>query len=316
MTLQPAFDFERQGLDFLWLEVTKKCNLECLHCYAESSPQAPLLQRMTYDDWRRTLQQAWVLGCRKVQFIGGEPTLYPRLPDLIEEARGIGYEFIEVFTNGTTLSDPLLDTFKRCAVRVAFSFYGPSADVHEQVTTRTGSFERTLGNIRKAVNLGLPVRVGIIAMGLNAGRVQETRALLNGLGVTSVRVDRVRGIGRGGALSPNPDQQEELCGACWRGKLCITADGSVFPCVFARFCRVGDARCGLDAVNESTELNQFRRQMRKDQGGGQACDPESEDCAPGCEPKPGVDYCHPDYSKDDPCEPSARHCYPNTPCHP
>jgi MoaA/NifB/PqqE/SkfB family radical SAM enzyme len=316
MTLHPAFDLERRALDFLWLEVTSKCNLRCVHCYADSGPAAPLEQGMTFENWRQILRQASALACRKVQFIGGEPTLYPRLMDLIREARDVGFEFIEIFTNGTSLTEERLKAFHRDGVRLAVSVYGPGAGVHEQVTATSGSFARTMAGIRTALALGMTVRAGVIDAGSNSAQAAETLALLRGIGVKSVRVDRVRGIGRGAALAPNPNPREELCGACWRGRLCVTADGSAFPCVFARFCRVGEASQGLPAIVESLELKRFRTQMWLERAGRSACDPESEVCAPGCEPEPGLDYCSPDYSKDEHCEPSARRCYPNTPCHP
>lgn len=267
MALQPAGEPETRKLDFLWLEVTAKCNLRCLHCYADSGPGAPLAQRMGYQEWRRTLLEAFAQRCRKVQFIGGEPALYPRLPDLIADAGRIGYQFIEVFTNGTRLSDSLLETFQRWGVRLAFSFYAAGPELHERMTARPGSFARTVSGIRKALEKGLAVRVGIIAAALNSGDIEATRGFLGGLGVKSVGVDRVRGVGRGAALSPTPNPWQELCGACWRGKLCINPRGDVFPCVFSRFCKVGHASEGLASILQGQKLNAFRGRMRREQSG-------------------------------------------------
>src|SRR5687767_9735901 len=91
------------GLDFLWLEITLRCNLRCTHCYAESGPGNALSYGADAADWRKTMTQAFHAGCRQVQFIGGEPTLHPSLAELITDARNLGYEFVEVFTNGTRL---------------------------------------------------------------------------------------------------------------------------------------------------------------------------------------------------------------------
>jgi MoaA/NifB/PqqE/SkfB family radical SAM enzyme len=59
------------------LEVTGQRRLECVHCYANSSP-AGTRGTMTTVSWARVIDQAADLGIRTVQFIGGEPTLYPR----------------------------------------------------------------------------------------------------------------------------------------------------------------------------------------------------------------------------------------------
>src|SRR5579884_344591 len=82
-------------LRFLWCEVSRKCQLSCSHCYAESSP-AGTHGAMTTADWERVIGQAAGLGVELVQFIGGEPTLRSDLAHLIRHARGTGME-VEVF---------------------------------------------------------------------------------------------------------------------------------------------------------------------------------------------------------------------------
>lgn len=59
-------------LDFIWLEVISQCNLRCLHCYAEASPQQ-MAQPGTGEllDW---MDQAAAMGCRNIQLTGGECT--------------------------------------------------------------------------------------------------------------------------------------------------------------------------------------------------------------------------------------------------
>ena len=76
-----------RGLEFLWLELTGRCNLECLHCYADSGPQRPAYESMQLEDWKGVLREASELGCKSVQFIGGEPALYPNLCELIQIGR-------------------------------------------------------------------------------------------------------------------------------------------------------------------------------------------------------------------------------------
>lgn len=70
-----------RGLRFVWLEITGKCQLTCKHCYAESGPTG-VDGVMLPADWCRVIDEVAQFGGRMVQFIGGEPTLYRRLPDL------------------------------------------------------------------------------------------------------------------------------------------------------------------------------------------------------------------------------------------
>jgi len=290
------------SLDFIWLEITKKCNLRCVHCYASSNPYLPLLGKMTNEDWKRVLDEGAQVGCRKVQFIGGEPTLHPHLFELIQHAKDVGYEFIEVFTNGTLLNDAKLQMMKDLGVRLAFSVYANIPEIHDKITQGKGSFNKTLSNIRKAVELGIPVRVGIIAMnGLNSEVVEATIEMLKEMGVNNVKTDRVRGIGRGFDLNPSPDPFAELCGECWKGKIRIDADGKVSPCVFSWFIEVGDAKeQHLEHITQSPALLEFRRKLSEQTKEGPRVTykmhyyPDGEPCTPDvwCAPdSPG--WCDP-----------------------
>jgi MoaA/NifB/PqqE/SkfB family radical SAM enzyme len=201
-------------LRFLWLEITAKCNLFCSHCYAESGPQGELYGDMTYGAWTRVIDEAAGLGCRGVQFIGGEPTMHPRLDDLVDHANHRGFAFIEVFTNATRLGKELLGCFQRGGVHVATSFYSDDPAVHEHVTQGKGSWERTVRGIESVLAAGLPLRVGVIETERNRGHGPRAVEFLKALGVREVRMDRERGVGRGTLilLGGRGERYEELCG--------------------------------------------------------------------------------------------------------
>ena len=61
-------------------------------------------------------------GAESIGFIGGEPTLHPKLPEMITLAREKGFKRIALCTNGSRLADPILvDRFIEAGVtRVAF----------------------------------------------------------------------------------------------------------------------------------------------------------------------------------------------------
>lgn len=250
-----------RGLDFLWLEITRSCNLTCSHCYAGSGPDVPLIERMGLSDWQGVLEDSRAVGCRRMQFIGGEPTLHPDLPLLIEHARKIGFREIEVFTNASRLPDDLLGVFRRFKIRIASSFYSADPETHNRITGRQGSFDRTVGGLRKLIESKIPLRVGVISLDQDAAQLRQTKRFLRRLGVRSIEVDQVRGIGRGHAFVPKARPESELCGHCWSGKLCIDANGNAYPCVFSRFSPVGNVLAGgLADVLKGGQLAAFRRQ--------------------------------------------------------
>jgi MoaA/NifB/PqqE/SkfB family radical SAM enzyme len=299
-------------LRFLWLEITAKCNLLCVHCYAESGPHGELYGNMTYEDWTRVINEAAELGCRTIQFIGGEPTMHPRLSDLVDHANHRRFAFIEVFTNATRLGQKLVGCFQRNRVHVATSFYSDDPAIHEQITRGEGSWPRTVHGIEKAVAAGLPLRVGVIETERNAGHAPRAIEFLKTLGVNEFRVDRQRGVGRGDLvqLGGNEERYEELCGQCWRGRLCVTPGGDTFPCVFSRATRLGDVRCGLAGILQTAKLAAFRHRVRAlhahapDDCQPYPCPPEGP-CDPhgGCPPTTCTPNCSPPCAPDANCQP-------------
>jgi MoaA/NifB/PqqE/SkfB family radical SAM enzyme len=288
-------------LRFLWLEITGQCNLSCTHCYADSGPQVDLYGSMAYEDWTRVLDDAAELSCRQVQFIGGEPTMHPRLHDLVDHANHRGFQFIEIFTNASRLGPQLVGCFQRNRVHVATSFYSDDPAIHEQITRGAGSWKRTVHGIETIVAAGLPLRVGVIETDRNAGHAPRAIDFLKTLGVHEVRVDRQRGVGRGD-LVPLGSQEErfdQLCGQCWRGRLCVTSGGDVFPCVFSRATRLGDVRCGLAGILQTAMLAEFRHKVRALHAPAHAqCIPTN--CAPTTTCGPN---CTPPCIPDDRCRP-------------
>jgi len=260
------------GLEFLWLEITRRCNLTCAHCYASSGPDLPLTERMTFADWCRVIDQAHALGCRRLQFIGGEPTIHPDLQSLLEHATQVGFRQCEVFTNATLLREDLIQTFKKLGALVFFSFYSIDPAIHDQITGHRGSFERTVEGIRQLASRRVRMAAGIVLLPQNAAHVKQTERFLRRLGVKRIDNDRVRGVGRGQQFVPlSTMPRGELCGACWSGKLCVDSDGYAHPCVFSRFVSVGNVLDdGIGAIVAGARLRAFRHDVfMGDRGGWQ-----------------------------------------------
>lgn len=170
------------ALSFVWLEITGKCQLSCRHCYADSGPRGTH-GVMTRGDWKRAIDEAADLGVDMVQFIGGEPTLHPELPALVDHALAAGLQ-VEVFSNLVHVSARLWDTFDRPGVRLACSYYSDDDAEHARITGRRGSHARTTANIAEALRRSIPLRVGVIDV-LDGQRNRHCRH----------RVDRARRAG-------------------------------------------------------------------------------------------------------------------------
>ena len=246
-----------EGLRFMWLEITEKCNLECSHCYVESSPQKPLYSSMTDEDWLRVMDEAAKLGCKGIQFIGGEPTMHPALERFIEHAHYLHFETIEVYTNATRLSPRVLAFMREHGVRIATSFYACDPLIHEKITRRKGSFKQTVDSIKSILDFGLPLRVGLIEMEENRDRIPETMEFLRSLGVLDIGTDIARGFGRAKESSI-----QGLCGSCWNGNLCVSTNGDCFPCIMSRDFIVGSVLAeNLESIVQGRRTQMFREKI-------------------------------------------------------
>jgi MoaA/NifB/PqqE/SkfB family radical SAM enzyme len=293
-------------VSFVWLEITGKCQLKCAHCYADSGP-AGTQGSMTAADWERVIDQAAGLGVSMVQFIGGEPTMHPDLPELIDHALAAGVE-VEVFSNLVHVPTSLWDTFGRPGVRLACSYYSDDPVQHAAVTGRTSSHARTRANIVEALRRSISLRVGVIDLG-DGQPVDAAITELEALGVADVGFDRLRQVGRG--VREQQPSMEQLCGHCASDVLAVAPDGTVWPCVFSRWLPVGNVlTSSLADILASTPLAEARHQLtthsaaeaadpagKGEPGVESNCNPHCNPCQPRCEPG-----CHPQ------CNPA---CQPN-----
>jgi MoaA/NifB/PqqE/SkfB family radical SAM enzyme len=297
-------------IDFLWVELTNQCNLRCVHCYAESDPTTGHVDQLNAAHYEAVMLDAYDLGCRRVQFIGGEPTLNPALPDLIRYAASLGYTFIEVFTNLTRLNDVLVELFVAHDVHVATSVYASDAVTHDRITLSDGSFQRTVGNLRRLVHAGVPVRAGVIEMQENEGRREQTFAFLRSIGVDNVGSDTLREFGR--ACGDEHPALTHLCGGCADKTVCVGSDGKVSPCIMSKFWSVGSI---LDepftALARSPRLSEVRQEIYD-----AVVEPRQREATPGmeaiCTPKTCIPYgsCSPNLGPG-PCAPTGcSPCYP------
>lgn len=226
--------------------------------------------------------------------------MHPSLNRLIEAADDLGYEYIEVFTNGSLLNDRRLDELERHNVRLAFSMYGSNAQVHDSITRRKGSFERTFKAINNATRRGLEVRVGIVGMPENKDDIEATKELLQKAGVEKVSDDYVRGIGRGETyITDIGNPKDELCGWCWNAKLVVDPDGTVYPCVLSRAYPMGNITEGLGEILSSERLWDFRQEIfaKKYEGPCGSCVPDS--CKPDCIPVEDPGPCYAPKNKEE-----------------
>ncbi|GAA2268449.1 hypothetical protein GCM10010415_37650 [Streptomyces atrovirens] len=284
MTIAPEAPARPAVPDFLELEITGRCQLTCPSlCYAKAGPTESH-GSMTADDWKRIISEAAEIGVKKVQFIGGEPTMHPEFEALVHRALALGLS-VQVYSNLYRVKPEHWRLFTHPEVSLATSYYSDVAEEHERVTGRKGSHAATRENIVKAVSRRIPLQVGIVEV-FEGQRTAEARQELYDLGVRTVNIDRVRSVGRGEVHVPST---KDLCGRCADGRAAVMTDGTVTPCVLGRFLHTGNAKAdGLAAVFNGQQWADTATSIPR-RSPSMACTPDdSSDCDPSnteaCDP--------------------------------
>jgi uncharacterized radical SAM superfamily Fe-S cluster-containing enzyme len=104
-----VFQWLRYGSWLAQVIVTRLCNLTCGYCteYDRTSDPAP------YDELALRLAKLAELRAWAVCLTGGEPTMHPRLPDLVAEMKRLGFKRRTLITNGTRLTTGLIEALDR-----------------------------------------------------------------------------------------------------------------------------------------------------------------------------------------------------------
>jgi len=175
--------------------VTKACNLRCVHCYAKAQKQGGP-EELTYSQGLRLLDDLADFGVPVVLFSGGEPLVRPDLVDLARYAVKKGMRAV-ISTNGTLISNDMAKKLRD----VGLSYVGVSLDGMEEVNDRfrgrKGAFREALRGIRNCQSVGLKVGLRFTINKMNATEIPRIFDLLEDEGISRVCFYHLVYAGRG-----------------------------------------------------------------------------------------------------------------------
>lgn len=136
----------------LQIHVTRKCNLKCLHCYSSSGPEET--EALDIDDLKLAVKDAKSLGYTFVTLSGGEPFLYPHMPEILSHAKGLGLK-TAVVTNGMFLDERRLNDLKSYLDLVVVSLDG-APERHNRMRANASAFQVMSRKIPTLRQSGIP----------------------------------------------------------------------------------------------------------------------------------------------------------------
>lgn len=192
------------------IEVTQRCNLQCVHCHADSDNSAE--SELSLEEMRLLLRGiAAQPEFKMVVFSGGEPLMREDIVELCDYASWSGLWPV-IATNGTLLDAVLAKRLRRaglCGVAVGLDGHCPA--VHDKIRGEDGAFRRAIEGCIVARRAGLPLQVNITLMQQNYEWLPKIIRLSEHLGAEVVLVYFCAPCGRGESneqILLSPEQYE------------------------------------------------------------------------------------------------------------
>lgn len=271
MSLEPSSATVGQPL-WLLAELTYRCPLQCPYC---SNPldYASNDRELATEDWVRVLRQGREMGAAQLGFSGGEPLVRQDLPELIAEARHLGY-YSNLITSGLGLNQGKVEAFADAGLdHIQVSFQASDPELNNALAGSKKAFAQKLDMARAVKESGYPMVLNFVIHRHNIHQMNDIMDLCERLEADyvelatcqyygwafknreglmpsraqleqaekEVNLYRQRLSDKGSAMKlifVTPDYYEERPKACMNGWgslfLTVAPDGTALPCHSAR----------------------------------------------------------------------------------
>jgi 12,18-didecarboxysiroheme deacetylase len=145
--------------------VTKRCNLKCLHCYARATATAAP-DELSSAEALALLQDLKDFGVPVVLFSGGEPLLRPDLWELVAWTVKAGMRAV-ISSNGTLITPEVARGLKGLGVSYVGISLDGNEETHDRFRGQPGAYAAALAGVRRCQEAGLKVGLRFTISRLN-----------------------------------------------------------------------------------------------------------------------------------------------------
>lgn len=276
------------------IEIVNECNERCVHCYIPHYEKNKILAS---DLFYKVLEESRKLNIIHISISGGEPLLHKEFIPFLRKCKELDLS-VNVLSNLTLLNDNMIDEMKENPLlSVQTSIYSMNPLVHDSITKKSGSFEKTKSAVLKLIKVGIPVQISCPVMKQNKndflavkewGEKNNLPVLIDYVIFASydhsnsnlkqrLSLDEVETAFESQLCKKNIHilketaknkealtKDDPICSIC-KYFFCVSAEGDVFPCVGWQSKVVGNIK--TDSIEElwknSVELNILRSIKRQ-----------------------------------------------------
>jgi radical SAM protein with 4Fe4S-binding SPASM domain len=192
-----------EDLFLLAINLTKRCNLACAHCYMDAETmQHGGENELATEEVRGLLDEIAGRSTETmVVLTGGEPLMRYDLEELVAHGTGRGLAMV-VGTNGVALSDKRVQSLKAAgAMGVGISVDSLDPEKHDAFRGLRGAWEKTMAGIESCKRHGLPFQIHFSVTEANADEVPSMIAFARAAGARVLNVFFLVCTGRGESMS-------------------------------------------------------------------------------------------------------------------
>lgn len=164
--------------------LTDNCNFSCPYC---RGLREDLRGEYSFDECIKAIKELVRHNLKNIRFSGGEPTLYPKLEQLVSFCKENNVERIAVSTNGSSNFCKYLELINAGVNDFSISLDACCSATGEKMSGRKGMWEKVISNIKEISKLTYTT-VGIVVTEDNIDEAIDTIKLAHNLGVSDIRV--------------------------------------------------------------------------------------------------------------------------------
>lgn len=184
--------------DVVYLELTRACNLKCIHCLNNSGIKQK--DELTKEDLLKLIKNFSSLGVQEIRFTGGEPLLFNGIYDLIKFATEEGI-CTSLGTNGTLITKEVAKKLKESGLKKVVVSIDGNKKTHDKIRGKK-NYQKAMNGLKYLKQNGINVRVNSVIMKSNMEDVIKLAKKMSRKKIT-IFIRRFISSGRGKELENN-----------------------------------------------------------------------------------------------------------------
>lgn len=184
--------------DIVYLELTRACNLKCIHCLNNSGIKQK--DELTKDELLKLIKKLSSLGVQEIRFTGGEPLLFNGIYDLIKFATEEGI-CTSLGTNGTLITKEVAKKLKESGLKKVVVSIDGNKKTHDKIRGKK-NYQKAMNGLKYLKQNDINVRVNSVIMKSNMDDVIKLAKKMSRKKIT-IFIRRFISSGRGKELENN-----------------------------------------------------------------------------------------------------------------